>query len=184
MSLQRVVSGLAGDPAERVSGAITTLDDTIRQIRNTIMSLRNPDEEATLESFVGDIAREAAPLLGFNPKVTLEPPTDELAGPLAADLAACLREGLSNIVRHAQADQVEVHASVDGAALILTLTDDGVGIQSDRRSGLDNISTRVRRYGGRLDITSAPGEGTELRWQVPLPRNPVPQPRRPGRHGS
>ena len=177
MSLQRVVSSIDGPPAERVTGAITTLDDTIRQIRNTIMSLRNPDEEATLESFVGDIAREAAPLLGFNPKVTLEAATGELTGPLAADLAACLREGLSNIVRHAQAGQVEVHATVDGGCLVLTLRDDGAGIQSTRRSGLDNMSARVRRYGGRLEIDSTPGAGTVLTWQVPLPRTSVPQPR-------
>jgi signal transduction histidine kinase len=177
MSLQRVVSSVEGEPAERVAGVITTLDDTIRQIRETIMSLRNPDEDETLESFVGDIARETAPLLGFNPKVTLEEPIGELTGPLAADLAACLREGLSNIVRHAQARMVELHAFADGAALVLTLRDDGVGIQSNRRSGLDNISTRVQRYGGQLEINSAPGAGTKLCWRVPLPRNAVPQPR-------
>lgn len=184
MSLQRVVSSLEGAPMERVSGAITTLDDTIRQIRNTIMTLRSPDEDGTLESLVADIAGEAAPLLGFRPAVALEEPTGELSGPLASDLAACLREGVSNIVRHAQAGHVEIHAAVDGASLLLTLRDDGVGIQSTRRSGLENMNTRVQRYGGRLEVTSAPGQGTQLCWWVPLPRSPVPQPRRPERQRS
>ena len=179
MSLQRVVSELDGPPLERVAGAITTLDDTIRQIRNTIMSLRGPEEDGTLELLIGDIAREAAPLLGYKPTIDLEEPTGELAGPLAADLAACVREGLSNIVRHAQADEVEIHATVDGSFLLLKLRDDGVGIQSTRRSGLDNLAARVRRYGGRLDVSSGPDQGTELCWRVPMPRSPVPRPRQP-----
>ena len=177
MSLQRVVTNLEGAPLERVSGAITTLDDTIRQIRNTIMSLRGPEEEATLESLIGDIAREAAPLLGFDPKIVLEPPSGELAGPLAADLAACVREALSNAVRHAHASSVEIHAAADTSSFMLTLRDDGRGIQSARRSGLDNMAARLRRHGGRLDVTSAPGEGTALRWEVPLPRATVPRQR-------
>jgi signal transduction histidine kinase len=177
MSLQRLVADLEGVPLERVSGAITTLDDTIRQIRNTIMSLRNPEEEATLESLIGDIAREAAPLLGFNPMVSLEDPAGELAGPIAADLAACVREGLSNTLRHAHAGSVEIRASFDPTSLVLTLRDDGVGIQSDRRSGLDNMAARLRRHGGRLDISTGPATGTELQWRVPIARAAVPRPR-------
>jgi signal transduction histidine kinase len=172
MSLQRVVKELHGPPAERITDAIGILDDTIRQIRNTIMSLRSPDEEATLEVLIGDIAREAASLLGFSPLVALEAPAGELGGPLAADLAACVREGISNAVRHANAGTIEIHAEVDTSALVLTLRDNGVGIQSNRRSGLDNMAARVRRYGGKLEVSSAPGAGTELSWRVPMPRKP------------
>jgi signal transduction histidine kinase len=62
---------------------------------------------------------------------------------------------------------------------VLTLRDDGVGIDSTRRSGLDNMAARLRRHGGRLDVTSAPGSGTLLRWEVPLPKASVPLPRQP-----
>lgn len=192
MSLQRVVGNVSGPEKDRVAGAIATLDDTIRQIRNTIMSLRNPDEEATLESLIGDIAREAAPLLGFSPMVALEAPTGELSGPLANDLAACVREGISNAVRHSKAGNLAIHACVEASSLVLVLRDDGIGIQSDRRSGLENMGARVRQYGGRMDVESEPGSGTELRWEVPMPRAPgVQRPapdtravRRPARQGT
>ena len=169
ISLQRVLKEVDGPQRERVSAAIATLDDTIRQIRNTIMTLSSPEEEETLEVLVGDIAREAAPLLGFSPLVALEAPTGELGGSLAADLAACVREALSNAVRHAHAGKVEIHASIEGPSLVLTVRDNGVGIQSDRRSGLENMAARVKEYGGRLDVRSAPDEGTELTWRVPRP---------------
>ncbi len=175
MSLQRVMPRLEGHERDRVAESVATLDDTIRQIRNTIMSLRNPDEEATLESMIADIAREAAPLLGFSPMIALEMPTGELVGPLANDLAACVREGLSNAVRHSKAGNVEIVAEVDTSqlALVLTLRDDGIGIQSDRRSGLANMAARVRQHGGQLEVTSEPGAGTALSWRVPLPRQPA-----------
>ena len=63
---------------------------------------------------------------------------------------------------------------METSLLVLTLRDNGVGIQSNRRSGLDNMAARVQQYGGRLDVSSKPGEGTELSWRVPLPRRPTP----------
>src|SRR3712207_7385424 len=45
----------------RIDSAVAALDDTITQIRTTIMSLRSPDDHVTLEKLVTDIAREAAP---------------------------------------------------------------------------------------------------------------------------
>jgi signal transduction histidine kinase len=170
MSLQGLTYQADGDVRDRLENAVAALDDTITQIRTTIMSLRSTDAHVTLEQLVTDIAREATPLLGFEPLVALEVPSGEVSGPLAADLAACVREGLSNVVRHAAASQVEVRATVDSGGLHLTLIDDGVGIQSNRRSGLGNLAERVAEHGGTFQVTSAPGLGTALTWVVPFPR--------------
>jgi signal transduction histidine kinase len=170
MSLQQVLSRVDDDARSRIEVGVATLDDTIRQIRNTILTLRSPEEEvgSTLGTLVATIAREAAPLLGFPPVVALDPPVQEIAGPLAADLAACVREGLSNIVRHARAEAVELRGTVHGSELNLVLKDDGIGIRSTRRSGLDNLSKRVQQHGGTLEISSPPEGGAQLCWRVPL----------------
>lgn len=171
MTLQQTMPNLSGAPRERVAAAIATLDDTIRQIRNTILSLHSSEEpDATLEELVTAIAREATPLLGFAPLVALEAPSGEVSGPLAADLAACLREGMSNTVRHSRARQVEIVGSVEPEGLHLMLRDDGVGIQSDRRSGLANLAARTKQYGGTFEVQTPPEGGTVLTWQVPLQR--------------
>jgi signal transduction histidine kinase len=170
MSLQQVLSRVDDDARSRIEVGVATLDDTIRQIRNTILTLRSPEEEvgSTLGTLVATIAREAAPLLGFPPVVALDPPVQEIAGPLAADLAACVREGLSNIVRHARAEAVELRGTVHGSELNLVLKDDGIGIRSTRRSGLDNLSKRVQQHGGTLEISSPPEGGAQLCWRVPI----------------
>jgi signal transduction histidine kinase len=173
MSLQQVLSKVDESTRARIELSVSTLDDTIRQIRNTIMTLRSPEESgSTLGTLAVTIMREAAPLLGFSPVVALEAPVQEISGSLAADLAACIREGMSNVVRHARAEQVELRGSTDGGQLTLVLKDDGIGIRSSRRSGLDNLSKRVQQHGGTLEISTAAGGGTQLTWRVPLPERP------------
>jgi signal transduction histidine kinase len=184
MSLQRLTGRVDGDVRARLEAAVTALDDTITQIRTTIMSLRSADEHhVTLEKLVSEIVSEAAPLLGFEPLVSLEAPSGEVSGPLAADLAACVREGLSNVVRHASASHVEVVATVDGdgggdggagGGVRLTVRDDGVGIRSSRRSGLANLAERAVQHGGSFEIETGPGAGTALTWVVPFPQQRPP----------
>jgi signal transduction histidine kinase len=170
LSLQQVLSGVGEKERERVDKAVHTLDETIREIRNTILTLRSAEEEtATLEALVAGLAQEATPLLGFPPLVALESPSGEVSGTLAVDLSACVREGLSNIVRHAHADHVEIHGTVEAGQLHVSLTDNGVGIHSNRRSGLDNLAKRMEAHGGRFTVDQPEEGGTRLSWSVPLP---------------
>jgi signal transduction histidine kinase len=169
LSLQQVLSAVGEKERERVDKAVHTLDETIREIRNTILTLRSAEEEtATLEALVAALAQEATPLLGFPPLVALESPSGEVSGTLAVDLSACVREGLSNIVRHAHADHVEIHGTVEGGELHVTLSDNGVGIHSSRRSGLDNLAKRMEAHGGRFAVEQPDEGGTVLSWSVPL----------------
>jgi signal transduction histidine kinase len=170
LSLQQVLPTVAEKERARVDTAVHTLDETIREIRNTILTLRSAEEEtATLDTLVTALAQEATPLLGFPPLVALESPSGEVSGTLAVDLSACVREGLSNIVRHAHADHVEIHGTVEGGELHVTLSDNGVGIHSDRRSGLDNLAKRMQAHGGRSTVEQPEDGGTVLTWSVPLP---------------
>ena len=172
MSLQRVTRIVDGEARERVEMGVSMIDETISQIRATIQALRSAEEAAamTLGTLVVTIGREATPLLGFAPMIALEAPANEISGPLAADLAACVREGMSNVVRHAQAGTVELMGHIENSTLMLTLRDDGVGIRSSRRSGLANLAQRAREHGGRFQATSPPEGGTVLSWEIPLPR--------------
>ena len=87
---------------------------------------------------------------------------------MAPEVAAVVREGVSNVVRHANARRVDV--LVEAADDILVrIADDGDGIPASetRRSGLTNLSRRAEELGGSFDVTSTPG-GTTLTWRAPL----------------
>ena len=148
---------------------MTAIDQTIRQIRNTILVLRSTAADR-LDNLLTSIVAETSPLLGFSPTITMTPGVSRVTGPLAADLALCVREALSNVVQHAQATAVDVEVSLEDAEVVLRISDNGVGIRGDRRpgGGLENLDERARAHGGTFTYGSDPGEGTTLRWRMPL----------------
>jgi two-component system, NarL family, sensor histidine kinase DesK len=76
-----------------------------------------------------------------------------------AALAWCLREAVTNVVRHSSARHCDITLSPNDGELVLTVTDDGRGMNQDGPggSGLRGISERLAAVGGSLTITGAPG---------------------------
>ena len=80
-------------------------------------------------------------------------------------------EAMTNAVRHADAQQVEVAIHADGERLRLVVTDDGEGLPNARRdsTGIASMQTRARTLGGRLELgRGAGGRGTSVLLYVPL----------------
>jgi signal transduction histidine kinase len=158
--------------ARRISQAITDLDQTIKVIRSTIFALHahERDEDApSVRAELMEVCEQAAGVLGFPAAVRFSGPVDHVVGEHVADqLVAVLREALSNAARHARASKVDVELSADGAAVTLTVADDGVGIEpGGRRSGLANLGERAEQLGGTFAARPRPGGGSMLTWKVP-----------------
>jgi len=177
LGLQSAVRAI-GDPAaaERVQEAVDQLDETIRQIRSTIFALQSPRVPGrSLRDEVHALATEAGPSLGFAPSVRIEGLIEHhVDDAVSVQLLAVLREALSNVVRHAGATQVAVAVEVTEHDLIALVIDDGVGAGTGDRpggKGLASLHHRAQALGGTLDLEAgADGEGTTLRWRVPLAR--------------
>jgi signal transduction histidine kinase len=90
--------------------------------------------------------------------------------PVRYALYQVAQEALNNILRHAHATHVTLHLAYRDGQHILEIRDDGCGFdpQSPRMGemGLDNMRQRIAEIGGRLDIISAPGQGTTIRAGV------------------
>jgi PAS domain S-box-containing protein len=82
------------------------------------------------------------------------------------------QEALTNVGKHAGASEVEVTLIADAGTLVLTVRDDGCGIDSKARRpgalGLLSMSERARRIGGRLEVRGAGGSGTRVTLAAPL----------------
>jgi len=67
-----------------------------------------------------------------------------------------------------------VSVTVDGTTLRVLVRDDGAGgADPSRGSGLVGLGDRVEALGGRLCITSPPGEGTAVSADIPIRRGTV-----------
>lgn len=174
-SLRRFTS----DPIalERINSVTTELDETIRELRDTIYSLRGMRQTTgTLSSRILAVIKEAADALPFAPRIRLSGPIDapEMTEDVRGNLLAVLSEGLSNAGRHAGATAIDISVSAAAGQVKIVIADNGRGFSElVRRSGLDNLRRRADLCGGRFSVTSAPGEGTRLRWSVPVAPRPV-----------
>lgn len=181
LTVESVGAGLGEDPrAPRLAQVVDDIDETIRQIRTSIFQLRGtlgPHGDAVRAQLLA-LVTELAPLLGFSPRVDFSGPVDALVSEAVLDdVSAVVREGLSNIARHAHAGSATVRVHAAHGQLVLEIADDGVGVgDTTRRSGLANLSQRAVARGGSFSLSSptqrgASGDaegGTSLLWTIPL----------------
>jgi signal transduction histidine kinase len=83
----------------------------------------------------------------------------------------CCLEALNNVAKYAQASTVEIHLAENEGELRFEVIDDGAGFDlaaARHGTGLQGIADRLAALGGRLDLRSAPGEGTTVVGTVPV----------------
>ncbi|MEU4693315.1 PspC domain-containing protein [Actinoplanes sp. NPDC023714] len=95
-----------------------------------------------------------------------------------AALVAAAREALVNAARHAGVQTISLYAEVEEDELSVFVRDRGAGFELDgvaetRHGVRGSIIGRMQRHGGRAEIRSAPGDGTEVRLMLPVSRESV-----------
>lgn len=174
LTLQSVCLALGRDEqADRIQRQVDEIDSTIRQIRTSIFALRTDsrdDSTQHLRARVLKLSESATAGLKSAPRVTFRGPVDALVPDhMYTDVLAVLREGLSNVSRHADASTVDIMIETTGERVTVEVVDDGVGVPADAsRSGLANLSDRATGLDGTCEITENHPHGTSLRWSVPL----------------
>jgi signal transduction histidine kinase len=152
----------------RISEAVDSLDVAIKVIRSTIFELHTMATAGTAAQLLEELVRSFSPSLGY--EATLEVDVD-LAGlddALLADLTAVVREGLSNVARHAHSSAAQVLVRRDAARLVVVVADNGRGLDAGgRRSGLANLQQRAAARSGTFEVELGDPSGTRLTWTVP-----------------
>lgn len=171
IELQSVESVVGpGAIADRIEGAVTSIDQAIAEIRTAIFALsHNQGSTGSLRHRLLDIVHEVGGGLPVPATVSFSGPVDVVSEPqLADDLAAFVREGLTNVVRHAGARTASVAVTASAEEITAIVADDGSGMgETTRRSGLGNLAERARLRGGDFDVES--GErGTRLLLRLPV----------------
>jgi signal transduction histidine kinase len=146
----------------------------IDEIRRIAHNLRPPALDEL--GLVGALRQHTATFDGGPPerplRVSFEAPDDLPALPAAVEVAA-LRialEGLTNATRHSWASRALVSLALADGALIVTVADDGRGIDDTaaRGVGLTSMRERADELGGSLDVSTAEGGGTTLVVRLPV----------------
>ena len=163
--------GVHAAELERLARVATS---ALNDLRGTIAGLRAPaasDLGALLSRHLDDLRSSRGPLL------TLTIDDRVLLAPERADeVFRVAQEALSNALRHAEADRIDLTLDTRDGAVLLTVRDDGVGLPeaADARGGgvgLDSMRERAARLGGELELEAAAGTGTIV--TLTLPTEPI-----------
>jgi len=173
LSLEGAAAQLpAGKIEQRVRRAAENIDRTIRRIRTSIFELRGNfvSTEGGLRQRILEVVSEAATPLGFVAHSAFAGLVDEAFDEaLADDVLACIRETLANVAKHAHARSAWVDVIATGDELTVTVSDDGVGLGTPKRSsGTANLRARAEKRGGTFELTPGPSGGTVATWKVRL----------------
>jgi two-component system, chemotaxis family, CheB/CheR fusion protein len=170
------------DESLQTALAVTSakIERNIRLLRHIMVTLRPPAVVAfglasAMEHYIEEF-RQQQP--GVAIELTLDEAIPDLPEEMILALYRIYQQALYNIIQHAEADHVWVRLARQGDLLVLEVEDDGVGfvvpehpINLTRRHhlGIVGMTERARAIGGRLEVRSTPGQGTQVQVVVPLP---------------
>ena len=152
--------------------------ESLQEARRSVWDLRSGPLKGL--SLVDALEQETAKSTGANVKIAFNVTGKERVMPggvEAAVLRICL-EGLANVLKHANASRVTVTVAYGKSGIELTVTDNGIGFDSNiprqwdkEKGGFGLISMRERAQllGGELTVKSSLGSGTNVVATIPAP---------------
>jgi len=183
--LQAVRDLLPGRPGEAMEALDTALergDKAIAEGRDTVSDLREPiisdsDIAQALTALGNELALQSGNGLVPCVRVLLEGKQRELNPMLRDEIYRIAREALRNAFRHARAQKIEAEITYSDSEFLLHVRDDGGGIDPEVANqgaraghwGLPGMRERAESFGGKLDVWSEHGAGTEVELRVPAP---------------
>lgn len=182
LQLEDAQTRIEPEPREaesRVHAAILGLNDVIRDIRNYILDLRPQRFQGRdLKRGLEELARDLRANTFLNVYLTADAIEPGLLSPeQTVEILHVAQEAISNVRKHARASQVELDLVRDADAVVLTIEDNGVGIENSRSNngggnGLPNMRERARAAQGFLHIQRGEERGTRVTLKIPIPVAP------------
>ena len=172
LSLQAIATAVPEPVRDRLLSVVDDLDITIRELRTAVFRLKQRGDQAgDVRNRLLEVIGQAREPLGFTPRFQVDGVAAIVPAPVAEELVAVAREGLSNVAKHAHATVVSVSLKITRRDVSITIEDDGAGLAQDHRvgNGIANLDTRAARLGGRFEAGPGAHGGTRLLWSVPLP---------------
>ena len=175
----RTIETMTPRPAEEIQGELSLLADGLGTAMDELREISHGIHPAILsEAGLGPaleaLARRSAVPVELD--LNLGPRLGEHVEAAGYYIAS---EAITNVAKHARASVIDMRADGCDGALILSISDDGIGgADPSRGSGLIGLKDRVEALGGTISVLSPPGRGTAL--HVQLPADPMAVPALPG----
>jgi signal transduction histidine kinase len=141
-----------------------------RQLRSWLFGGRDPF--ATLGGALEQVCSEVEARFGL--KVELVTAGDRRLDDRLRALVGATGEAVTNAAKHAGVEEVAVFSDAGADPVVVFVRDRGAGfdperVAADRKGLAESVVGRMERHGGKAEVVSAPGSGTEVRLTMPVP---------------
>jgi signal transduction histidine kinase len=144
-------------------------------VRESIVGLRTlPGSDRTLADVLAEFLQHWKDQSGIEAELTIDPAL-RLQASIELQIVRIIQESLTNVRKHARATQARVDVHRHNGQLVVSIQDDGAGFNPEATArgefpkfGLTTMRERASSIRGSLDIDSSPGNGTTVRFTMPL----------------
>ena len=154
----------------KIQSVLDNLDSTVQQIRTTIFALLDEHPIADLRTLIMSEVASLSATAGFQISYSFLGPIDTVIGEdLSSQVIPVIRELITNAIRHADANAIDLVVLANQTYCEIRVVDDGKGyIPGERKSGLLNLERRALARGGEFEILGNTVSGTRTMWRVSL----------------
>lgn len=154
----------------KIQSVLDNLDSTAQQIRTTIFALLDEHPIADLRTLIMSEVASLSATAGFQISYSFLGPIDTVIGEdLSSQVIPVIRELITNAIRHADANAIDLVVIANQTYCEIRVVDDGKGyIPGERKSGLLNLERRALARGGEFEILGDTVSGTRTMWRVSL----------------
>jgi signal transduction histidine kinase len=177
VQLEKAIAFDAVNPEEAglaVKAAKGLTDDALTEVRSSVGALRETDETFTLQSALNALVQNMH-RSGLSVNLRWRGDEEGFSEQQLLTLFRAAQEGLTNVHKHAGAQQVLIEVSLDAETAALRLADDGIGFDPKAiRSGgygLQGLRERVELVQGEMTLDRSPAGGAQM--VVVLPKEGI-----------
>ncbi len=169
--MKSITANLENGDKELFRKTIHLLDESCKEVRQVSHSIM---PNALLKNGLESALRDFTTKIGNN-QIKINLTTDLRGKKIDSQIAVAtyriIQECINNVIKHAQATQVDISVIKDEDGLSATIEDNGKGFllkeKQEEGIGLKNMAARIRYLQGSFEIDSRPGNGTLIAFHIP-----------------
>lgn len=172
--LSSMVLMARGGDSEQMPQIESLAQHALTDLRRIVAALAPAElEGAVLAAAIGRMLDALHRSDGIDTELIVDPDLPPLTTSQDVVFLRVAQSALANVSQHAHATKVVIAFAMDAGTVTMTVTDDGSGFDAAETAtpatsyGLSAMRSRLREFGGALEVRSAPGEGTTLVAALP-----------------
>lgn len=157
---------------EQYINELQSIEEEVRNISHEL-GLDNFDKTTSYSTMITNLLEEQSKITNFKYQIEDDDRIvwTDIPGHIKINIYRIIQESVQNINKYAKAQNVILDFKKNNNHIILTIKDDGIGFNQEKRSsgiGLKNMKSRVTLLHGQFTINSVPGKGTSISVDVPM----------------